>query len=73
MTTTSPRSFVALLAVSAALFTGCGKNKSDPVTEAAKEDKQAGGSAPSIEEVKQIAQEGFIYGLPSSWATRRTI
>lgn len=52
-----------LFAVSAAMFASCDK-KSDPVTEAAKEDKQAGVSAPSIEEVKQIAEEGFIYGLP---------
>jgi hypothetical protein len=53
----------ALLAVSATLLNGCGR-KSDPVTEAAKEDKAQGIPAPSIEEIKQIAEEGFIYGLP---------
>jgi hypothetical protein len=55
--------FTAVLAVSATLLSGCGK-KSDPVSEAAKEEKKAGVSAPSIEEVKQIAEEGFVYGLP---------
>lgn len=54
---------LGLAAISAGLLTSCDK-KSDPVTEAAKEAKQAGVSAPSIEEVKQIAEEGFIYGLP---------
>ncbi len=53
----------ALLAASAVLLTSCDK-KSDPVAEAAKEEKKEGVSAPSIEEVKQIAEEGFVYGLP---------
>lgn len=53
----------ALLAASAVLLTGCDK-KSDPVAEAAKEEKKEDVSAPSIEEVKQIAEEGFVYGLP---------
>ncbi len=55
--------FFTVLAVSAALLSSCGK-KSDAVTEASKEDKAQGIPAPSIEEVKQIAEEGFIYGLP---------
>jgi hypothetical protein len=43
--------------------TGCGK-KSDPITAAGQEDKQAGIAAPGIEETKAIAGEAFIYGLP---------
>lgn len=63
MKTSRPHPFAVLLAVSAVLLGGCGK-KSDPVTAAAKEEKKAGVSAPSIEEVEQIAEEGFVYGLP---------
>jgi hypothetical protein len=51
-------SFIAL-----ALLTGCGK-KEDPVAQAAKKDVAASVPAPSLEEVKAIAEEGFIYGLP---------
>src|SRR5277367_3328208 len=43
------------------LVTGC---KNDPVTQAEKADKINGVAVPGIEETKQIAQEGFIYGLP---------
>ena len=42
---------------------GCGK-KHDPVAQAEKKDVAAGGPAPSVAEVKAIAEEGFIYGLP---------
>jgi hypothetical protein len=42
---------------------GCGK-AADPVTQAAKKDAAAGVPAPGIAEVKAIAEEGFIYGLP---------
>ena len=42
---------------------GCGK-KDDPVKQAAKKDVAAGVPAPGIAEVKAIAEEGFIYGLP---------
>ena len=55
--------FAVLLAASAIILSGCGK-KSDPVREAALEEKKEGVSAPSVEEIKQIAEEGFIYGLP---------
>ncbi len=41
----------------------CGK-KGDPVSAADQADKQAGIAAPSIEQTKAIAEEGFIYGLP---------
>lgn len=45
------------------LLTGCGDRK-DAVMQAAKKDAAAGVSAPGIAEVKAIAEEGFIYGLP---------
>jgi hypothetical protein len=45
------------------LLTGCG-NKNDAVTKAEKKDVAAGVPAPGIAEVKAIAEEGFIYGLP---------
>ena len=50
-------------AITAAAFTGCEK-KGDAVSSAEKADKKAGITVPSIEEVKAIAEEGFIYGLP---------
>ena len=46
-----------------ALVAGCGK-KDDPIAQAEKKDVAKGVSAPSIAEVKAIAEEGFIYGLP---------
>jgi hypothetical protein len=51
------------LAALALAFTACDK-KNDTISEAAKADEAAGIDAPSIEEVKAIAEEGFIYGLP---------
>jgi len=49
--------------VTAALLAGCGK-KEDPVAQAAKQEAPKGVPAPGIAEVKAIAEEGFIYGLP---------
>jgi hypothetical protein len=50
--------------ISAAVLLGaCGK-PDDTVTQAAKKEAAAGVPAPSIAEVKAIAEEGFIYGLP---------
>ena len=46
-----------------ALLTGCG-NSNDAVTQAAHKDAAAGAQVPGIAEVKAIAEEGFIYGLP---------
>jgi hypothetical protein len=46
----------------ATLFPGCGKQ--DAITQAEKKDAAAGLPVPSLEEVKAIAEEGFIYGLP---------
>ena len=54
--------WVAILAA-AALIAGCGK-KDDPITQAEKNDAAKGIAAPSIAEIKAIAEEGFIYGLP---------
>jgi hypothetical protein len=51
------------LASTLLLLTGCEK-KSDPINQAEHADKKADIPAPSIEEVKAIAEEGFIYGLP---------
>jgi hypothetical protein len=52
-----------LAMIALAGLTQCQK-KSDPVTAAATAANAAGETAPSLEEVKQIAEEGFIYGLP---------
>ena len=51
----------AALFATAALMTGCGKN--DSISQAEKKDVAQGVPAPSIEETKAIAEEGFIYGL----------
>ena len=47
----------------AVLMSGCGK-KDDAITQAEKKDAAAGVPVPGIAEVKAIAEEGFIYGLP---------
>ena len=52
----------AVLLATAAMAAGCG-NKNDAVTQAEKKDVAAGLHAPSIEETKAIAEEGFVYGL----------
>ena len=44
------------------LLAGCKQN--DSITQAEKADKVNGVAVPSLEETKQIAQEGFLYGLP---------
>ena len=44
-------------------ITNCGK-KGDAIDTAEKADKKAGITVPSVEEIKTIAEEGFIYGLP---------
>ena len=48
----------AIVAV-ATMLAGC-SNKSDPISQAEKGEK----NTPSIAEIKAIAEEGFIYGLP---------
>ena len=57
------RKALMVFAVAALALTGCGK-KEDAVTQAKKADVAAGVPAPGIAEVKAIAEEGFIYGLP---------
>jgi hypothetical protein len=52
-----------LCAAAALVVVGCGK-KDDTIAEAAKKDVAAGVPAPGIEDVKAIAEEGFVYGLP---------
>ncbi|WP_339749442.1 DUF1254 domain-containing protein [uncultured Rubinisphaera sp.] len=52
-----------LSAVTCVAFVGCDK-KDDPISSAKQTDEKEGISAPSIEETKAIAEEGFIYGLP---------
>lgn len=49
--------------VSMLLTVGCSKS-SDPISAQEKINESAGASAPSIEQTKAIAEEGFIYGLP---------
>jgi hypothetical protein len=49
--------------VAVLLLAGCGK-KDDTITQAAKKDVATGVPAPGIEEVKAIAEAGFVYGLP---------
>lgn len=54
---------LAVVLAAFSLVAGCGK-KADPVAQATKQDTVAGVPVPGIAEVKAIAEEGFIYGLP---------
>ena len=58
---------LALCAFTATLIAGCGK-KNEPVVQAEKKevtkDVVKSVAAPTIEQTKAIAEEGFIYGLP---------
>jgi hypothetical protein len=53
----------AVAVMGSALLAGCA-SKSDPVAQAARADVAKGVPAPSLEQTKAIAEEGFIYGLP---------
>src|SRR5271165_938271 len=53
--------FTCVLAAS--VVAGCG-NKNDAVSQAEKQDAINGVPVPSIAQTKDIAEEGFIYGLP---------
>jgi len=55
--------WILLAAVTATLVAGCGK-KDDVIAQAEKKDVASSVPAPSIEQTKAIAEEGFIYGLP---------
>lgn len=66
ITPTLPSRLVPLIGagfLSAGLFTSCEK-KADPIKQAAAADQAAGGTAPGLAEIKTLAEEGFIYGLP---------
>ncbi len=52
-----------LLTAVVTLTAGCAK-KDDSIAQAEKSDQARGVAAPSIEQTKAIAEEGFIYGLP---------
>ena len=54
---------LACCGLAALAVAGCGR-KDDAVTQAKKADVAAGIPAPGIAEVKAIAEEGFVYGLP---------
>ena len=54
---------ITLCVATVALLAGCGK-KDDAISKAEQADKKAGIAAPGIAEVKAIAEEGFVYGLP---------
>jgi hypothetical protein len=54
---------VLAIVIGLGLLTGCGK-KDDPINQAEKKDVAKGIAAPRIAEIKAIAEEGFIYGLP---------
>jgi len=53
----------ALLALALFALVACGK-KDDSVAQAEKADAAKGVPAPGVAEVKAIAEEGFVYGLP---------
>ena len=55
--------WAVLLVASTTLMVACGK-KDDVISQAEKRDVAKGVAAPSIEQAKAIAEEGFIYGLP---------
>jgi len=56
------QSLAVLLIAATTLLASCGKN--DTISQAEKKDVAKGIAAPSIEETKAIAEQGFIYGLP---------
>lgn len=53
----------AAVVMGSSLLSGCA-SKTDPVAQAARADVAKGVPAPSLEQTKAIAEEGFIYGLP---------
>ena len=63
---TTKRIFVGALSASTialVLIAGCG-GKNDAINQAEKKDSINGVPVPSLAETKDIAEEGFIYGLP---------
>ena len=59
----SPRITTLAVVATAIALSGCSK-PGDAVDEAAKNNAATGVAAPSIEEVKAIAEEAYIYGFP---------
>lgn len=59
---TATNALVSLL-LAAGVLGGCA-HKGDAISDAAQKDALAGVAVPGIAEVKAIAEEGFIYGLP---------
>jgi hypothetical protein len=55
--------WITIVVAVSTLIAGCGK-KDDPIAKAEKKDVARGVAAPGIAEVKAIAEEGFIFGLP---------
>ena len=55
--------WAAVFAAATSLFAGCGK-KAEPVPVVEKKEVVKSASGPSVAEVKAIAEEAFIYGLP---------
>lgn len=55
--------FLSLMAGVSSLGSG-GEKPSNPISQAGQADKDAGIDIPGIEEVKAIAEEAFLYGLP---------
>ena len=53
----------AVVVMGSALLAGCA-SKTDPIVQAARADMAKGVPAPSLEQTKAIAEEGFIFGLP---------
>jgi hypothetical protein len=63
---TTKRIFLGALSASTiavVLLAGCG-SKNDAINQAEKKDSINGGPVPSLAETKDIAEQGFIYGLP---------
>ena len=60
---TAGSALAVIFAIAAVFLAGCGK-QNDTISQAEKKDASIGVAAPSIAEVKAIAEEGFIYGLP---------
>jgi hypothetical protein len=55
--------WIIIATIVALVVVSC-ERKSDAIDQAEQTDKKAGVPAPSIEETRAIAEEGFIYGLP---------
>ena len=57
------REVIPVLVVGLSILVGCGK-KNDTVAQAESQDKTLADGRPSIAEVRKIAEDGFVFGLP---------